>query len=243
MTLKIILGGFCARSIGCIVNDYFDKDFDKDVERTKERPFASGQASIKGAIVTGAILFIIGIAVALSMSIGSMILIFLAAIMTLIYPLTKRFFLIPQLFLGFTYNMGILIAAYELKKSIGIADVVLYLTNVLMTLSYDTVYASADEEDDKRIGVINSSVLTFGEHWPRVVSKIYNVAFCGFGMYGLLSNAGFGYYLGVGCAFTFNKFFLLKHLKDPIKVFVLNNVIFLFIFLGLLFDILIHKIY
>lgn len=209
--LKVIIGGFCVRSIGCVINDLFDKKFDGEVRRTKIRPLVDLQAiyrpSLIGIIVTIIILFLPVLWILLSFKLITILLCFVSALMIVIYPLTKRFLSMPQIFLGFTYNMGILIASMELLGKVSLGAIILYVCNIFFTFAYDTIYAVQDYKDDV-CQKINSSVVKLGVNWKKVTIKAYNISFAIWVIYGLASNAGTGYYLSVLIAYILTKYML-----------------------------------
>lgn len=137
-----LMGSFAARSAGCIVNDYLDKDFDKNVERTKSRPLASGEVNSKEA---GALLFAnlsVGLCVLLNMPKSAVITAFSFVALGGVYPLAKRFTNYPQFVLGMAFNSGIIIASMSVNPNILPLTVVpLYISGIAWTLVYDTVYA------------------------------------------------------------------------------------------------------
>jgi len=158
LIILFLLGSIIMRSAGCIINDIFDKDIDKNIERTKNRPLANGDLSITEALVLFITLNIIGLIVLLQLSIEAIVFGVIAAFLFVIYPLMKRITFWPQLFLGITYNTGILIAALNIKHEITITSIIAYIGCVFWTLYYDTIYAFMDLRDDKKIGVKSLAV-------------------------------------------------------------------------------------
>lgn len=153
------LGSIIMRGAGCIINDLIDIDIDAQVARTKTRPLASKEVSKMEAYVLLIILLMLGLyiltflnALAALISIGSMLLVVL-------YPFMKRITYWPQLFLGVTFNIGILVAYATICSQITLAAVLIYLAGVFWTLAYDTIYGFQDIKDDMRIGVKSSAMV------------------------------------------------------------------------------------
>ena len=156
--ILFFLGAVLMRSAGCIFNDIVDRDFDKKVQRTKERPVASGKISVVGAFIYLILLCAIALLILLqfnlltiALGIGSMILVFT-------YPFMKRITYWPQLFLGLTFNWGIIMGWTSIANSISIEPIILYLAAIFWTLGYDTIYGLQDIRDDEIIGVKSTSI-------------------------------------------------------------------------------------
>jgi len=157
------LGAFLMRGAGCTWNDITDRDFDGQVARTRSRPIPSGQVSVKQAVgwmvaqtaVAALILFTFNWA-AIGMGV-------LALLPVVVYPFAKRFTWWPQAFLGIAFNWGALLGWVAHTGSLGLAPIMLYLSGIVWTLFYDTIYAHQDKEDDALIGV-KSTARLFGEN-------------------------------------------------------------------------------
>ncbi len=146
------------RSAGCIFNDIVDKDFDKKVKRTKFRPIASGRISIKQSFIYVVLLCSIALLVliqfnllTIALGLGSMFLAFT-------YPYMKRITYWPQLFLGITFNWGIMMAWAAVNNSISLEVIILYISAIFWTLGYDTIYGAQDISDDEIIGLKSTSI-------------------------------------------------------------------------------------
>lgn len=176
------LGAFVMRSAGCIINDLWDRDIDQKVSRTNTRPIASGQISSREAAILFTILSLIGLVILLQLSREAILIGFVAALMVMIYPLMKRITYLPQLFLGFTYNIGVLIAVLDRVHEVTFESILLYIGCVFWTLYYDTIYAFMDIEDDKKIGVKSMAILLEKKDY-----RLYLVAFAGIAMF-LITN-------------------------------------------------------
>ena len=156
--ILFFLGAVLMRSAGCIVNDILDKEFDSKVYRTKDRPIASGKVSIKLAIFYSMTLCLLALLVLLNfnsltiiMAVGSMPLAFT-------YPLMKRFTYWPQLFLGITFNYGLILGWISITGKIDLVPILFYLGAIFWTLGYDTIYGYQDIKDDEIIGLKSTSI-------------------------------------------------------------------------------------
>ena len=152
------LGSVLMRSAGCIVNDILDKEFDKKVFRTKDRPIASDQVSIKLGIIYVIILCFLALLVLLNFNSFTIILALASMPFAFTYPLMKRFTYWPQLFLGITFNYGLILGWTAIKGQIDIAPIILYFGAIFWTLGYDTIYGYQDIKDDEIIGLKSTSI-------------------------------------------------------------------------------------
>ena len=152
------LGSLFMRSAGCIVNDILDKEFDKKVFRTKNRPIASEQISIKLAIFYVLILCFFGLLVLLNFNQYTIILALGSMPLAFTYPLMKRFTYWPQLFLGITFNYGLLLGWTSIKGQLDIMPILLYVGAIFWTLGYDTIYGYQDIKDDEIIGLKSTAI-------------------------------------------------------------------------------------
>ena len=173
--LIVLIGSILVRSCGCVINDISDHKFDKLVARTKDRPLASGEISLKEAwmffFLTAAACFSLLIFVPKITLYISMII----AVFIIIYPLTKRFIKAPQFFLGLTFGSGTLISFSLVSTNFSISILLLFLGTVLWIISFDTIYALEDIEDDRIIG-IHSTPILWGDK-AIFISKIFHILF------------------------------------------------------------------
>ena len=146
------------RSAGCIVNDILDKDFDRKVARTKDRPLASGKISIKIALVHVIFLCFLALLVLINFNDFTIILALCSMPLAFTYPLMKRYTYWPQLFLGITFNYGLVLGWTSVQNQIDLVPVIFYLGAIFWTLGYDTVYGFQDIKDDEIIGVKSTSI-------------------------------------------------------------------------------------
>ena len=146
------------RSAGCIVNDIVDKDFDKKVLRTKNRPLASGKITILNALVYVIVLCFISLLILLQFNFLTILLGLGSMFLAFAYPFMKRITYWPQLFLGLTFNWGIIMGWSSITNNLSIEPVILYLSAIFWTLGYDTIYGLQDIHDDEIIGVKSTSI-------------------------------------------------------------------------------------
>lgn len=190
------LGAFFTRSAGCIINDLWDKDFDGKVKRTATRPLANGDLSPKTALIILAILALCSLGLVLCLNHFSLLLAFVAAGLTALYPACKRFLPIPQLVLGVTFNMGVLIAYAAVQNHLPWQAWLLYLIANLWTLAYDTEYAMVDRDDDLKLG-LKSSAICFGNADRLVIGLCQAAVLIGLTILASLSHWNWHFYAGL----------------------------------------------
>ena len=157
-TLLFFSGAVLMRSAGCIVNDIADKDFDKKVERTKNRPIASGKISIKLASIYSMLLCSLAFLVLINFNFMTILLAIASMPLAFTYPLMKRLTYWPQLFLGITFNYGLILGWTAIYGNISIEPILFYIGAIFWTLGYDTIYGFQDIKDDEIIGVKSTSI-------------------------------------------------------------------------------------
>jgi len=156
--ILFFLGAVLMRSAGCIFNDIVDRNFDKKVQRTKERPIASGKITIVGAFIYIILLCSIALLILLQFNLLTIALGMGSMILAFTYPFMKRITYWPQLFLGLTFNWGIIMGWTSIANSISIEPIILYLAAIFWTLGYDTIYGLQDIHDDEIIGIKSTSI-------------------------------------------------------------------------------------
>ena len=164
----IILGSLATSACGCVINDLWDRNIDPQVERTKNRPLASRDLSVKVGIIVALLALTCAAGLAFYLNTLSFWLCVAAVPVIICYPATKRFFPIPQLVLSIAWGFAVLISWTAVAGSLSLYTWVLWAATVTWTLGFDTVYAIPDREDDLKIGV-NSSALFFGDYAEEVV--------------------------------------------------------------------------
>ena len=156
--LLFFLGSVLMRSAGCIFNDIVDRDLDKKVQRTRERPIASGKVSVSEAFIYIVFLCLVAFLILLQFNWLTIVLGISSMALAFAYPFMKRITYWPQLFLGLTFNWGIIMGWTSITNSISIEPVILYLAAIFWTLGYDTIYGLQDIHDDEIIGVKSTSI-------------------------------------------------------------------------------------
>ena len=153
-----LVGSILMRSAGCIVNDIVDKNFDKRVERTKNRPIASGKVSVKLALIYSIVLCGLAFLVLINFNKFTIYMALLSMPLAFTYPLMKRITYWPQLFLGITFNYGLVLAWISVSNEISLTPLIFYAGAIFWTLGYDTIYGFQDIKDDEIIGVKSTSI-------------------------------------------------------------------------------------
>ena len=156
--ILFFLGSVLMRSAGCIVNDILDRKFDKKVFRTKDRPIASGKVSITRAIVYSTCLCLIALMVLINFNNFTILLALASMPLAFTYPLMKRFTYWPQLFLGITFNYGLILGWTSVNDYVDIIPIIFYFGAIFWTLGYDTIYGYQDIKDDEIIGLKSTSI-------------------------------------------------------------------------------------
>ena len=152
------LGSILMRSAGCIVNDVLDRELDAKVFRTKNRPIASGNITVKVAIIYATTLCLLALLVLLNFNLFTIILALGSMPLAFTYPLMKRFTYWPQLFLGITFNYGLILGWTAIKGELNVIPILFYLGAIFWTLGYDTIYGFQDIKDDEIIGIKSTSI-------------------------------------------------------------------------------------
>jgi 4-hydroxybenzoate polyprenyltransferase len=234
--LIFIVGTLLMRSAGCALNDYADRNFDPHVERTRERPLASGEIRPREALVVAAALAAAAFVLVLFLNRLAIALSFVALAIAAIYPFTKRFFALPQAWLGIAFGFGIPMAYAAIQERLPPECWMLFAANLFYAFAYDTEYAMVDRDDDASIG-IRTSALTLGRWDVAAVMASYAV------MLGMLFGLGFMlklawlYYAGlaVAAAMMLYHYWLIRDRSREgcFKAFMQNNWIGGVIFAGM----------
>ena len=232
------VGSILMRSAGCIVNDIADRNFDKKVARTKNRPIASGKISILLATIYVIILCFLAFLVLVNFNKLTIILAIASIPLAFTYPLMKRFTHWPQLFLGITFNYGLILGWASINENISLAPLVFYFGAIFWTLGYDTIYGYQDIKDDEIVGVKSTSI-KFKNNPKKILFSCYLITILSLIFLGFIMNFNFIYFLFLIIPFVHLFFFQLIKLnaKNPnlcLKIFKSNNLLGLIIFLNLL---------
>ena len=199
MVLVFVLGTVLMRSAGCVVNDYADRNFDLHVERTANRPLTSGQVSGKEALLLALALTLCAALLLLFLNPLARQLSLIALMLAASYPFFKRFFAIPQAYLGIAFGFGIPMAFAAVQNQVPAVAWWLLLANVFWTIAYDTEYAMVDKNDDLKIG-IKTSAITFGRFDVAAVMLCYAVFIVMMAILGVQADWRAGYFVGLAAA-------------------------------------------
>ena len=232
------LGSVLMRSAGCIVNDILDKEFDKKVFRTKDRPIASNQVSIKLGIIYVIILCFLALLVLLNFNSFTIILALSSMPFAFTYPLMKRFTYWPQFFLGITFNYGLILGWISIENNISIIPIIFYLGAIFWTLGFDTIYGFQDLKDDEIIGLKSTSIKFKSK--PHLFLKLcYTIFLISLFIVGWLMQFNKFYYVGL-VVISFHLYFIQIHRiiiedhKNCLKIFKSNNLLGLIVLISLI---------
>ena len=231
------LGSVLMRSAGCIVNDIADRNYDKKVLRTKNRPIASGKISVKLGFFYISLLCLLALIVLLQFNKLTIILALVSMPLAFAYPYMKRLTYWPQLFLGITFNYGLLLGWISIQESLDLTPIIFYIGAIFWTLGYDTIYGYQDIKDDEIIGVKSTSI-KFKNNPKKFLSLCYVITFISIISIGVLMNFNNYYFLFLILP-AIHLFFQIKvlNIKDQnicLKIFKSNNMLGLIIFTNLL---------
>ena len=229
-------GAVLMRSAGCIINDIADKDFDSKVKRTKKRPIAFGKVSVKVGLLYSLILCLIAFGVLLQFNFYTIILALCSMPLAFSYPYMKRFTYWPQLFLGVTFNYGLILGWTAIYADLSILPFVFYFGAIFWTLGYDTIYGFQDIKDDEIIGVKSTSI-KFKKNPKIFLTFCYLLTFITIFTLGIIMEFNLFYYIGlilIGYLF-FNQIIIFNknNAKICLKIFKSNNLLGLIIFLNI----------
>lgn len=234
-----ILGTVLMRSAGCVVNDYADQEFDAHVSRTKNRPLATGRISSKEALLLAMALSLLAFLLILPLNSRVMALSVPALLLAISYPYTKRFFAIPQAYLGIAFGFGIPMAYAAIQDAVPLQAWLLLLANVFWAMAYDTEYAMVDRADDLKIG-IRTSAITFKHYDVLAIMLCYGITLALLAWVGWQDGRGWAYFSGlvVAAGIAIYHFTLVRE-RDPaqcFRAFLHNNWVGAAVFGGLMVD-------
>ena len=236
--ILFFLGSVLMRSAGCIVNDILDKEFDAKVFRTKNRPIASGKVSIKLGILYSILLCFLALLVLLNFNLFTIILALGSMPLAFTYPLMKRFTYWPQLFLGITFNYGLILGWTAVNGKLEIIPILFYIGAIFWTLGYDTIYGYQDIKDDEIIGLKSTSIKFKGKA-REFLFVCYAFVIIFFIVGGFKMNFHFSYYILILIPLVHLFLYQIKKfdLNNPsscLNAFKSNNLFGLIIFLNIL---------
>jgi len=234
--MLFFLGSLLMRSAGCIFNDIVDKDFDIKVKRTKTRPIPAGRITVKHSLVYVLILCILSFLILLQFNLFTILLGISSMVLAFSYPFMKRITYWPQLFLGITFNWGIIMAWSAINNNLTSEIMILYIAAIFWTLGYDTIYGAQDMSDDEIIGLKSTSI-KFKKNIRLFVSITYLI-FITLIIYLFKDFIGANIFTFFLTMFIFTLFFQLlkfkkQKLENCLKLFKLNNLTGLLLFLGI----------
>ena len=235
--ILFFLGSVLMRSAGCIFNDIADRNFDKKVQRTKSRPIPSGKISVKHSLSYVLVLCLLAFLILIQFNFFTIILGIGSMSLAFTYPFMKRFTYWPQLFLGITFNWGVLMAWVALNNSISLDIIILYFSAIFWTLGYDTIYGAQDIVDDEIIG-LKSTAIKFKKNIKKFILMCYLIFTSGilylFKNHIELNLTAFFLALFILSIFIQIKEFDISNNSKMLKLFKLNNISGLILFISFL---------
>ena len=235
--ILFFLGAVLMRSAGCIVNDVLDRKFDKQVLRTKDIPIASGKISIKLSLFYAAILCLLAFIVLINFNLFTILLALASMPLAFTYPLMKRYTYWPQLFLGVTFNYGLILAWTSISGNINLIPIIFYIGAIFWTLGYDTIYGYQDIKDDEIIGLKSTSIKFKGKE-KKFLFICYSFLLISLLTGGYLMNFSLYYFLFLLIPFIHLFLYQIKTFdsKNPeicLKIFKSNNLFGLLVLINI----------
>jgi 4-hydroxybenzoate polyprenyltransferase len=234
-----LIGTFVMRSAGCVMNDFADREFDPHVRRTANRPLARGVVSPAEALAVFAALGLMALALLIPLNRPTQVLALIGGVLAVTYPFLKRFFALPQAYLGLAFSWSVPMAFAAQTGELPVVAWVLFVAGVLWTTAYDTIYAMVDREDDLVIGIRSSAIL-FGRADRLIVAGLQAGALALLVLAGNLAGLGRWYWLGLAIAtvISLHQQYLIRR-RDPddcFRAFLNSNLFGLAVFGGILLD-------
>ncbi len=239
LVLIFISGVVLMRSAGCVINDYADRDFDRHVARTRDRPLTAGRVSPREALALFAVLVLAAFGLVLLLNRLTQVLAVAALALAVVYPFMKRITHLPQVVLGAAFAMSVPMAFAAQTGEVPRLAWLLYVTTLVWTVAYDTLYAMADREDDLRIGIKSTAIL-FGEADRLIVGLLQAMVIAGLYLVGRQAGLGWIYGLGLAAAavlFGWQQFLIRR--REPaacFEAFLNNNWVGAAVFAGLVLE-------
>ena len=236
--LLFFLGSVLMRSAGCIVNDILDRKFDKKVFRTKDRPIASGKISVKLGIFYSGLLCFVAFIVLINFNSFTILIALASMPLAFSYPLMKRYTYWPQLFLGITFNYGLILGWTSINNEINFIPLIFYFGAIFWTLGYDTIYGFQDIKDDEIIGIKSTSI-KFKSNPIIFLYLCYTIFASSLILVGFLGEFSKLYFVSLIMIFLQMYYFQLKKFKQNspstcLEIFKSNNFLGILVFLTLL---------
>jgi 4-hydroxybenzoate polyprenyltransferase len=237
------VGTLVMRSAGCAFNDWADRDFDSAVKRTASRPLAAKIIAPWEALALAAVLALAAMLLILPTNRATIAWSFPAVAITIAYPFFKRFFALPQAFLGIAFSFGIPMAFAAVQNAVPPFAWVLLAINLFWVVAYDTEYAMVDRDDDVNVG-IRTSALTFGRFDVAAVALCYAIYLGAMMLVGFRNAMGTIYYLGLAVAFAFavqHLWWIRTRERDAcFRAFLDNHWLGFAVFSGVALDFAVH---
>ncbi len=235
----LVLGTIVVRSAGCVINDFIDRKIDPHVARTADRPLATGEVAPVEALLLFAALMLIALGLVLTLNPLTITFAVGGAVITIIYPFTKRYLSTPQFVLGVAFSWGVPMAFAAMLNDVPRVGWLLFLATVIWVVVYDTLYAMTDRPDDVKIGVRSTAIL-FGDLDRVFIAGLQALLLASLVLVGRSADLGAWYYGGLAAAalFCVYQLYLIKE-RDIVQSFraFLNNAWFGgAIFAGILLD-------
>jgi len=238
--LIFVIGTFLMRSAGCAINDYADRDIDAHVERTENRPLASGAISAKEALGVFVVLGLLSFILVLQLNWLTIILSVVALLLAASYPFMKRVHMLPQVHLGVAFAWAIPMAYTAINNELpNFSNWLIFITAVIWTTAYDTMYGMADREDDLKLGLKSTAIL-FGDNDRLIVGLMQLTVVILLAILGALESFGFIYYVSLFFAsifFVYQQYLIRERdRKLCFRAFLNNNWFGMVVFIGLALD-------
>ena len=235
--ILFLLGSILMRSAGCIVNDIIDRNYDKKVQRTKNRPLASGKVSVKTALIYATALCLLAFLVLINFNLLTIFLALISMPLAFTYPLMKRYTYWPQLFLGITFNYGLILGWVSVNNTIDLAPIILYVGAIFWTLGYDTIYGFQDINDDEIIGLKSTSI-KFKKNPIIFLNLCYLIFFLSLIFTGFIMEFNKIYFILLIIIFTHLFYIQLKKInfkssESCLNIFKSNNLLGFLVFFNL----------
>lgn len=235
MVLIFVLGAFVMRTFGCLLNDLADMKFDYLVARTSKRMLTAKIIAPKHAIILSIIFGCVALWLLTFLNPLAIQLAMIAAVCTAIYPFCKRVTNFAQVFLGFTFSFGVLIAFAAIEQQLSWTAWSFYLLTVISVVAFDTIYGLVDREDDLQLG-LHSLAIFFGQHARYYISGLQFIFMFGLIVFAVINQIHYSFllWLVIAIVILIYEFFMLKDQAQYFAAFLRNNLVWMFIFIGLL---------
>jgi 4-hydroxybenzoate polyprenyltransferase len=242
--LIFVAGTVLTRSAGCAINDFADRKFDGHVARTRDRPLVTGEVEPLEAVGLCVALGLIALGLVLTLNVMTQLMALGAGVLLLTYPLMKRFFPLPQLYLGAAFTWSVPMAYGAQTGTMPRIAWLLFIAGLAWTMAYDTMYAMADREDDRKLG-IRSTALLFGDADRVIIGALQVMTLLALWLAGAELQLGRWFQAGLGIAAVFAVYQQVlirqRHPQDCIRAFLNNNYFGMAVFVGIALEYVFQK--